>query len=115
MNKICKVIYRTIKKNNFLPFSAKGVLKRFLKQATADQLNKIQILVSYDLVISAFFLTIHFKNMSLIEFIIAISITGVISHMSCSNLSNVQGPIISKILQGKIKNKVIIITSVSLK
>lgn len=52
--------------------------------------------------------------MSLIEVIIPISIAGVISHMSCGNLSDVQGAIISKILPGKIKNKVIIIKPASL-
>lgn len=44
------------------------------------------------------FLTVHLEDVSLIEFFIAICIAGVIAHVSCGNLSNIQGSIISKVL-----------------
>lgn len=42
--------------------------------------------------------TIHLEDVSLIDLFIALCIAGIVAHLSCGNLSNIQGSIISKVL-----------------
>lgn len=48
-------------------------------------------------------LTVHLKDVSLADVFVAVCVACVVAHVSRGNLSNIQRPIISKILYGKSK------------
>lgn len=51
-------------------------------------------------------LTIYLKNVGLKKFLIAVSMTGVVPHVGCGHLGDVQRAVISKVLPERESEKV---------
>lgn len=50
-------------------------------------------------------LTVHLKSVGLEKFLVAVCVTGVVAHVGCCHLGNVQRAVISKVLPDRVRNK----------